>query len=171
MIQTYLGKTPKIGKNCFIHETAVVIGDVTLGDDVTIWPHAVLRGDMNAITIGNQTNIQDGSVIHVAPSIPTHIGSNVTIGHLVHIHGATLHDHVIVGSTAVVLDGAEIHSDVIIGAGSLIVPRSIVESGVLMTGSPATIKRKLSEKDLEHIRLNANEYVNLGENFRKMASL
>lgn len=170
MIQSFNGKSPSLGKNVYIHESAVVIGDVTLGDDVSIWPNAVIRGDMNAITIGARTNVQDGSVIHVAPTIPTHIGSDVTIGHLVHLHGCIIHDHVIVGSTAVILDGAEIHSDVIVGAGSLVVPRTQVESGVLMTGSPASVKRMLSDQDKAHIRLNAQEYVRIHEEYLKEES-
>lgn len=161
MIQRFQGKSPKLGQNVYIAPSAIVIGDVTLGDDVSIWPNAVLRGDIQSIVVGQGSNIQDGSVIHVDPNIPTVIGQGVTVGHMVHIHGATIGDHVIIGSTAVILDGAHIHRETIVGAGSLVVPRQEIPSHVLMTGRPAQVKRALTDTDLAHIRENALEYIRL----------
>ena len=170
MIQSFNGKCPRWGKDCYIAENATLIGDVVLGDHVSIWPNVVLRADINSIIIGKGSNVQDGSVIHGDPSKETRIGSGVTIGHMVHIHGAVIEDNVIVGSTSVILDGAHVHTETIIGAGSLVVPRQIVESGVLMTGRPATVKRLLTQEDKAHIRVNAQDYVEMSAQYLKEAS-
>ncbi len=161
MILTFRNKTPKLGKNVYIAETATVIGDVTLGDDVSIWPSAVIRGDVNTIVIGKGSNVQDGAVIHVDPDTKVHIGENVTIGHLAHVHGATIHNNVLIGSTSTVLDNAIIHSNNLIAAGALVSPRTVIESGNLIVGLPAVSKRALKESEIEHIKWNAEEYVNL----------
>lgn len=161
MIVTFRNKTPKLGKNVYIAETATVIGDVTLGDDVSIWPSAVIRGDVNTIVIGKGSNVQDGAVIHVDPDTKVYIGENVTIGHLAHVHGATIHNNVLIGSTSTVLDNAIIHSNNLIAAGALVSPRTVIESGNLIVGLPAVSKRALKESEIEHIKWNAEEYVNL----------
>ncbi len=161
MILTFRNKTPKLGKNVYIAETATVIGDVTLGDDVSIWPSAVIRGDVNTIVIGKGSNVQDGAVIHVDPDTKVFIGENVTIGHLAHVHGATIHNNVLIGSTSTVLDNAIIHSNNLIAAGALVSPRTVIESGNLIVGLPAVSKRALKESEIEHIQWNAEEYVNL----------
>jgi len=161
MIVTFRNKTPKLGKNVYIAETATVIGDVTLGDDVSIWPSAVIRGDVNTIVIGKGSNVQDGAVIHVDPDTKVNIGEYVTIGHLAHVHGATIHNNVLIGSTSTVLDNAIIHSNNLIAAGALVSPRTIIESGNLVVGLPAVSKRALKESEIEHIQWNAEEYVNL----------
>ncbi|HET6784767.1 MAG TPA: gamma carbonic anhydrase family protein [Erysipelotrichaceae bacterium] len=161
MIVTFRNKTPKLGKNVYIAETATVIGDVTLGDDVSIWPSAVIRGDVNTIVIGKGSNVQDGAVIHVDPDTKVTIGENVTIGHLAHVHGATIHNNVLIGSTSTVLDNAIIHSNNLIAAGALVSPRTVIESGNLVVGLPASSKRALKESEIEHIQWNAEEYVNL----------
>ena len=108
MIQSYRGKWPKLGKNVYIAPTASVIGAVTLGDDVSVWPSAVIRGDMAPIVIGDRTNIQDGAVIHTDTNSPTTIGNDVTVGHLAHIHGATIESETLIGSTSTILDFAVI---------------------------------------------------------------
>ena len=161
MIIPYRNKTPKIGKNVFIAPNATIIGDVTLGDDVSVWPSAVIRGDVNPIVIGSGSNVQDGAVIHVDPDTKVFIGKNVTIGHLTHVHGATIHDECIIGSTSTVLDNAIIHSHNLIAAGALVSPRSVIEEGHLVTGLPAKIKRPLTTEEIEHIKWNAEEYINL----------
>ena len=161
MIIPFRNKTPNIGKNVYIAESATIIGDVTLGDDVSIWPSAVLRGDVNPIVIGKGSNVQDGAVIHVDPDTKVFIGENVTIGHLAHVHGATIHNNVLIGSTSTVLDNSIIHSNNLIAAGALVSPRTIIESGHLVIGLPATIKRPLKQSEIEHITWNAQEYVNL----------
>jgi len=165
MIQSFNGISPTIGKNVYIAETAVVIGNVHIGDDCSIWPSTVIRGDMNSITIGHHTNVQDGAVIHVAPDRPTIIGSNVTIGHLAHIHGAQIEDEVLIGSSSIVLDGAYIETHSVIAAGALIVPRTRIASLSLMTGLPALCKRQITDLEIEHIRLNASEYVLLKDKY------
>lgn len=161
MLIPFRNKTPKIGKNVYIAETATIIGDVTIGDDVSIWPSAVIRGDVNPIVIGRGSNIQDGAVIHVDPDTKVFIGNYVTIGHLAHIHGATIHDYVLVGSTSTVLDNSVIQSNNLIAAGALVSPRTQIESGHLVVGLPASIKRALKQSEIEHIAWNAEEYINL----------
>jgi len=167
MIQSFNGKSPQIGQRVYIAASAVIIGDVTLEDDCSIWPNVVIRGDVGAIIIGARTNIQDGSVIHVNPQSQVVIGQDVTLGHMVHLHGATLHNHVIVGSGSIILDDVVIQSNTMIAAGSLVTPRTQVESLVLMTGSPASVKRALTEKDIQHIQMNASEYVKLKDVYLK----
>lgn len=165
MIQAFKDKKPMIGQNVYIHPTAVIIGDVSLGDDCSIWPNVVIRGDVGSIVIGNGCNVQEGSVIHVNPQSKVEIGKHVTIGHMVHIHGASIHDNVLVGSGSIILDDVWIQSEVIIAAGSLVTPRTQVEPRVLMTGSPARVKRALTDKDLQHIYENASEYVTLKDEY------
>lgn len=167
MIQNYKNFKPQIGKNCYIAETASVIGEVILGDNVSIWPGASLRGDMGRIIIGNNSNVQDGSVLHCMPGVPCVIGDYVTIGHLAHVHSATIKDRVIIGSTSVILDQAVVESDVIVGAGSLVTPRKVMPSGSMIMGSPATVKRELTEDEKKHITHNAQEYVDLIEGYTK----
>jgi gamma-carbonic anhydrase len=138
LIRPVRGKTPKIGKNCFIAETAVIIGDVEIGDNCSIWYNAVIRGDVHFIRIGNNTNIQDGAVIHATyQKSPTNIGNNVTIAHNATIHGCTLHDNVMIGINAVILDNAIVESNSIVAAGSVVTKGTIVESGSVYAGVPA----------------------------------
>ena len=151
MIQSYKGKTPVLGKRVYIAETATVAGDVVLGDDVSVWPSAVIRGDMNPIIIGDRTNIQDGAVIHVDKETPVYIGCDVTIGHLAHVHGANVEDEVLIGSASIVLDHALVKKHAMVAAGALITPNKIIESGVLVAGIPAVIKRNVTEIEKEHI--------------------
>lgn len=167
MIQSYMGKTPIIGKNVYIAPTAMVIGDVEIGDDCSIWPSAVVRGDMSKIVIKARTNIQDGAIIHVNPEAPTLIGCDVTIGHLAMVHSATIEDQVLIGIAAVVLDGAYVESHSLIAAGTLVTPRTQIKSGSMMVGSPAVLKRTLRPEEIEHIKLNAEEYVELKNNHLK----
>lgn len=167
MVGSYQGKWPKIGKNVYIAPTATVIGDVTLGDHSSVWPSAVVRGDMAPIVIGEYTNVQDGAVIHVSNGGPTNIGNYVTIGHLAHVHAATIEDEVLVGSTSVVLDGALVKSHAMIGAQSLVTPRSVIEQRSLMMGSPAKLKKELNDEAISGIKKNALEYVRLKDMYIK----
>jgi gamma-carbonic anhydrase len=159
MIQPYRGQWPKLGKNVYIAPTASVIGNVTLGDDVSVWPSAVLRGDMAPIVIGDRTNIQDGAVIHTDTHSPTTIGSDVTIGHLAHIHGATIERETLIGSTSTILDLAVVETHAMVAAGALVAPRARVPSGQLVAGIPAVIKRPLRPEEITHIVANAAEYL------------
>lgn len=132
------GKIPRIGQNCFIAENATITGDVVIGDHCSIWFGAVLRGDVHSIRIGNNTNVQDCAVIHgTYQKSPTHIGNNVTIAHGAVVHGCTIHDNVMVGINAVVLDDAVIESNTIIAAGSVVTKGTHVESGSVWAGVPA----------------------------------
>ena len=161
MIKTFKNFSPKIGKNCYIAESATIIGEVELGDHVSIWPGAVLRGDMGLIKIGSYSNVQDNAVLHCMPGVPCVIGEYVTVGHLAHIHSATISNRVIVGSTSVILDQAIVESDVIVGAGSIVTPRKVMSQGSMVMGSPASVKRELSEEEKKHIVENALEYSQL----------
>lgn len=159
---------PQLAARVFIDSTALVIGQVTLADDVSIWPITVLRGDVNTITVGARTNIQDGTVIHVAhkskehpAGVPTIIGEDVTIGHQTVIHACTIHDRVLVGIGAVVLDNAVIESDVIVGASSLVPPNKVLESGFLYFGSPVKKIRPLTTAEIEHLLYSSKLYVDL----------
>lgn len=131
-------KAPHFGKDCFIAENATIVGDVEMGANCSVWFNAVIRGDVHYIKIGNNTNIQDGAVIHATYlKAPTTIGNNVSIGHNAIVHGCNLHDHVLIGMGAIVMDNAIVQSYVIIGAGSVVLEKTICESGFLYAGTPA----------------------------------
>ena len=145
MIYEFLGKRPQVNETNFIAPSADIIGDVTFGEEASAWFNVTIRGDVNYIQIGDRTNIQDNTCIHVMNQTgPTIIGDEVTIGHSAMIHGCTIHNRVLVGIKAVILDKAVIPSDVIIAAGSLVPPGKELESGYLYMGSPVKKSRKLS---------------------------
>lgn len=160
LIRPLNGKTPKIGKDCFIAETAVIIGDVEIGDHCSVWYNAVIRGDVHYIKIGNNTNIQDGAVIHATyQKSPTNIGNNVTIAHNATVHGCTLHDNVMIGINAVVLDDAVVESNSIVAAGSVVTKGTVVESGSVYAGVPAKKVKDISPELLEgEVKRIANAY-------------
>lgn len=160
LIKTLKDKTPDIGKDCFLAETATLIGDVTIGDNCSVWFNAVIRGDVHFIKIGNNTNIQDNAVIHATyKKSPTNIGNNVTIAHGAIVHGCTLKDNVMIGMNSVVLDDAVVESNSIIAAGSVVTKGTIVESGSVYAGIPAKKIKELSEDLLEgEINRIANSY-------------
>jgi carbonic anhydrase/acetyltransferase-like protein (isoleucine patch superfamily) len=171
-LRPYKGKLPTLGSATYVAEDAVVIGDVTLGSDVSIWPMTVVRGDVNRIAIGDRTNIQDGSVLHVThdhPDIPggygLKIGRNVTVGHKVILHGCTVEDDTLIGMGAVVMDGVVIKSNVLLGAGSLVPPGKVLESGHLWLGSPVRKVRPLTQKELDWIAYSAGHYVKLKNDY------
>lgn len=146
-------------KGVKIAPSAVITGDVTLGQDVSVWHHATLRGDINAITIGDVSNIQDNVVIHVSYDASTQVGKGVTIGHSAIIHGCTIHDHALIGMGAIVLDKAMIESHVLIAAGSLVPPGKVCESGYLYMGSPVKKARALTDAEITMIHENAEHYI------------
>ena len=153
-IRSYQGITPKLGNATFIDPTAVVLGDVELGDDVSVWPLTVIRGDMHRIRIGNRTSVQDGSVLHITHAgpfnpdgFPLIIGDDVTIGHQAMLHGCTLGSRILVGMGAMVMDGAVVEDDVIIGAGSLVPPGKTLKSGHLYVGRPVKEVSLMLHKD------------------------
>ncbi|CAB5596216.1 carnitine operon protein CaiE [Providencia rettgeri] len=172
LLRPYLDIYPSINARVFIDPSSVVIGDVRIADDVSIWPLSVLRGDVNYISIGARTNIQDGSVLHVTHKSasnpegnPLIIGEDVTIGHKVMLHGCTIGNRVLVGMGSIVIDGAIVEDDVIIGANSLVTQGKRLESGYLYTGSPAKAIRKLTDAELGHLRYSANNYVEWKNNY------
>jgi gamma-carbonic anhydrase len=160
MIRTFQGVTPTIASSAYIEETAVVIGDVWIGEHSSVWFHAVVRGDVNTIRIGHRTNIQDLCVVHVTHEThPTCLGDDVTVGHHVVLHGCTVKDRVLIGMGAIIMDGAVIGEDSIVGAGALITEQTIVPPRSLMVGVPAKVKRSITEKELAWIRQSAQNYV------------
>ncbi|MFB6469893.1 MAG: gamma carbonic anhydrase family protein [Vulcanisaeta sp. AZ3] len=155
------GKTPRIGSNVFIASTAYVIGDVVIGNNVSIWPHAVIRGDEDSIVIGDESNVQDGAVIHVDKSYPVRVGRGVTIGHRAIVHGATVEDEVIIGMGAIILNGAVIGSGSIVGAGAVVTQGTKIPPGSVAVGVPAKVVRQVSKEDIEYIRNNYKAYLEL----------
>jgi gamma-carbonic anhydrase len=160
MIRTFQGITPTIPKSCFIEDTAVVIGDVVMGEQCSVWFHAVIRGDVHYIRIGHRTNIQDLCMLHVTHDThPLIIGSDVTIGHHVVLHGCTIKDRVLIGMGAIIMDGAVIGEDSVVGAGALVTERAVVPPKSLVLGSPAKVRRPVTEKELSWIRESSANYV------------
>lgn len=161
MIHTLNGKTPQLGENVFVAPTATIIGDVSIGNDCSIWFNTVLRGDVNAITVGDKVNIQDGVIVHCTyKKTKTHIGNNVSIGHRAIIHGCTIHDNVLVGMGAIIMDNCLIHSNSIIAAGAVVLENTIVEEGSVYAGIPAHRVKQISPDLLEQeIHRIANNYV------------
>ncbi len=167
-IRKFENKQPNIDPTAFVDDTALVLGDVQIGKDSSIWPLTAIRGDVNSIQIGNNTNIQDNSVLHVTHD-GTHnpggfnlnIGNNVTVGHRVILHGCQVGDSCLIGMGATVMDGAVIEANTLIGAGSLVTPNKHLESGYLWMGSPARKVRKLTIEEVESIEYSAQHYVKL----------
>ncbi|MDR2882999.1 MAG: gamma carbonic anhydrase family protein [Alistipes sp.] len=164
VIRSVRGKTPKVGENTFVAETAVLTGDVTVGRDCSIWYGAVLRGDVNTITVGDRTNIQDGAVIHTlydASPVPsqTHIGSDVSVGHNAIIHGATIEDNCLVGMGATILDNAVVASGCIIAANALVLSNARLEPNSVYAGVPARKVKEISvEQSRDIVRRTADDY-------------
>ena len=160
MIYEFLGKSPRFNESNFIAPSADLIGDVTIGEETSIWFNTTIRGDVNRITIGKRSNVQDNTCIHVTnQTCPTIIGDQVTIGHSAMIHGCTIHDRVLVGIKAVILDKAVIESDCIIAAGSLVTPGKTMPSGYMCMGSPCKPVRKLTEEELASLAGFSDNYV------------
>ena len=166
VIRPYKDLFPKQGDRVMIDSSSVVIGDVRMGDDVSIWPLVAIRGDVNYVSIGARTNIQDGSVLHVTHKSsynpegnPLIVGEEVTVGHKVMLHGCTIGNRVLVGMGSILLDGAVIEDEVMIGAGSLVPQNKRLESGFLYLGSPVKLIRPLTEAEKEGLKYSANNYV------------
>jgi gamma-carbonic anhydrase len=155
------GILPTIGKNCFIAENATIVGDVVMGEECSVWFQAVIRGDVNYIRMGNKVNVQDGAIIHCTyKRAPTEIGNNVSIGHRAMVHGCTLHDNVLVGMGAIVMDHAVVEENVLIAAGAIVLEKSHLKSGWIYAGIPAKPVKELStEAFKDNIERIANNYV------------
>ncbi len=160
MIRTFHGIKPTVPKSCFIESTAVVIGDVVMGEDCSVWFNAVIRGDVHYIRMGTRTNVQDLCMLHVTHDThPLVIGNNVTVGHNVVLHGCTINDRVLVGMGAIIMDGALIGEDSVVGAGALVVEGTVAPPKSLILGSPARVRRTVTDKELVWIRESAENYV------------
>lgn len=175
-LKSYNGISPRLGKGVFVEESAVLYGDIELGDDASIWPLVAARGDVNYIRIGARTNIQDGTVLHVTrkssarpDGLPLLIGEDVTIGHKAMLHACTIGNRVLVGMGCIILDGAEVGDDVIIGAGSLVPPGKKLEPGYLYVGSPVRQARPLTEAEKAFLPESADNYVRLKNEYLEQA--
>lgn len=168
IVKTVNGKKPVAGHDCWFADTSVIVGDVKLGRNCTIWFNAVVRGDVNSIVIGNNTNIQDGAVVHCTyEKAKTTIGSNVSIGHNAIVHGCTIEDNVLIGMGAIIMDNAVIKSGSVIGAGTIILENTIVESGSIYVGNPGKKKRDTGEKEIETIMRTAKNYIKYADWFKQ----
>jgi carbonic anhydrase/acetyltransferase-like protein (isoleucine patch superfamily) len=167
MLRPFQGTLPNIAPTAWIDPTAVVIGDVTIGERSSVWPNTVLRGDVNKITIGEETNVQDGSVLHVEHALHELIlGNRVTVGHSVVLHGCTVEDDSLIGIGAIVLNGARIGKGSVIAAGALVPEGMQIPPGSMAMGVPAKIKREVTPEEQERFRVNAQHYVDLREKYR-----
>ncbi len=171
MIQNYGKEAPVISLRTFIHETAVIIGRVEIADFVNIWPGVVIRGDVNRISIGEMTNIQDNSVIHVAEEYPAVIGNNVTVGHAAVIHASEIGDNCLIGMGATVLDGARIGRDSVIGANALVPKNMSVPPGSMVLGMPAKVVRALSDGEKRMLTDSAEHYWKLAMEYKETKSI
>ncbi len=169
LIKTVRQMSPVFGKNCFLADNATIVGDVVMGDDCSLWFNTVVRGDVNSIRIGNRVNIQDGSVLHCLYQKSTiQIGDNVSIGHHVVIHGATIHDNVLIGMGAIVMDHAVIGENSIIAAGAIVLDGTVVEPGSIYAGIPARrIKAVNQEQTREMIEKIARNYLMYADWYRE----
>ena len=166
MIRSFQGTVPNIAPTAYIDPAAVIIGDVTIGERSSVWPNAVLRGDVNRITIGEETNVQDGSVLHVEYALHELIlGNRVTVGHSVVLHGCTVEDDSLIGIGAIVLNGALIGEGSVIAAGALVPEGMQIPPGSLAMGVPAKVRRTVTPEERERFRLNAQHYVELREKY------
>ncbi len=172
-IREYQGVWPQLGARVFVDETALVIGRVALGDDASVWPLAVLRGDVERIDIGARTNVQDGCVLHVVHDGPytpgglgLRVGADVTVGHKAVLHAATIGDRCLIGMGAIVLDGAVIADEVVIGAGSVVPPGKTLATRGLYLGNPARRARELADQEIDRLLYGARQYVVLKDRYR-----
>jgi len=171
-LSSYLNSTPAVGTRAFVHPSAQVIGEVTLGEDSSVWCNAVLRGDVNRIEIGRGSNIQDLSMGHVSHKTadkpdgsPLIVGDFVTVGHSVVLHGCTIGNECLIGMGSIILDDAVIPDRVIIGAGSLVTQGKVLESGMMYMGRPAKAVRALSEEELAYLMYSARHYMKLKDDY------
>lgn len=171
-IRSHKGITPTLGKRVYVDPAATVIGDVVLGDDVSVWPGAVIRGDMHRIRIGDRTNVQDNAVLHITHDsqfnpggFPLEIASDVIIGHGAILHGCTIAERVLVGNGAIINDGAMVEAEVIIGSGAVVGPGKRLESGYLYVGAPARQARPLTDSEKAFFNYSPGNYVKLKDSY------
>ena len=167
MLLEFNNKKPQISKSSFIAENTTIIGDVKIGENSSIWFGTTIRGDMNYISIGNRTNIQDNSIVHVTTNIaPTIIGNGVTIGHGAIIHGCTIEDNCLIGMGSIIMDEAIVKEGSMIAAGAIVTPKKIVPKNTLMVGTPAKPIRNLTEEEYDEIIERAQHYIDFSKNYK-----
>ncbi|WP_105201221.1 gamma carbonic anhydrase family protein [Pseudoalteromonas sp. T1lg10] len=171
-LQSYKDKSPLVHKSAYIHESAVIVGDVEIAEDASIWPLVAARGDVNYMRIGKRSNIQDGSVLHLTRAsasnpegYPLIIGEDVTVGHKAMLHGCRLGNRILVGMGAIIMDNVIVEDDVIIGGGALVPPNKTLESGYLYVGSPVKQARPLSDEERAFLKVSADNYVRLKDEY------
>lgn len=168
MLRSFRGKLPQVAPSCFIDSSAQVIGDVHIGERCSVWPNATIRGDVNWIRIGNETNIQDNSVLHVdSDGFPLTLGDRVTVGHSVVLHGCTVEEGCVIGIGAIVLNGARIGAGSVIAAGAVVPEGAEVPAGSLVMGVPGKVRREVSAEEKDRFKLNAEHYVDLARQYRE----
>jgi carbonic anhydrase/acetyltransferase-like protein (isoleucine patch superfamily) len=171
MIRPYKGRLPQIAPSAYVDPAAVVIGDVTIGDDASVWPGVVIRGDVHYIRIGARSNVQDGSVLHVMrDEYPLILGEAVTVGHGVVLHGCTIESRCLIGMGSIILNGAKIGAGSIVAAGTLVPERTEVPPGSLFMGHPGKVRRELSPDDQRRIDDYAQRYVEYKETYKREAT-
>lgn len=177
-MKSFRGKTPQLGDRVWVDDSAVLIGDVTIGEDSSVWPLVAIRGDMHRIRIGARTSIQDNSCLHITHASaykpeghPLTIGDDVTVGHMAMLHGCTIGSRVLVGMGTTILDGAVIEDEVIIGAGSLVPPGKRLETGFMYMGSPVKQIRPLNDKEIKYFQYAGLNYVKLKDEYLAEAEL
>lgn len=176
-LRTFESFTPSIADTAFVDNSALVIGQVVIGQDSSVWPYSVIRGDIHRIVIGARSNIQDGTIVHVTHDGPfnpggfaTTIGDDVTVGHKVMLHGCAIGDRVLIGMGSIIMDGVLVESNVVVGGGSLVPPGKRLESGFLYVGSPVKQIRKLSDKELSFFAYSAGKYVELKDRHKSQTA-
>lgn len=172
-IRTFQGITPQLGAGAYVDDMALAVGDVVIGDDASLWPFVVARGDVHKIRIGARTNVQDGSVLHVSQDnrfnpggFPLIIGANVTVGHNVILHGCTVEDYALIGMGSTILDGAVVKERAMLAAGSLVSPGKVLDGGYLWLGRPAKRVRPLTDEELAYLEYSAQHYAELKNRHR-----
>jgi carbonic anhydrase/acetyltransferase-like protein (isoleucine patch superfamily) len=167
VIRGYKGIRPRLGARAYVDASAQLVGDVTLGDDASVWMNAVVRGDVNSVRIGDRTNVQDGSVVHVTARHPTVLGDEVTVAHSVTLHGCTVERRCLIGIGALVLNGAVVGEESIVAAGALVPEGMTVPPRSVVMGAPAEIRRSVSDEEREELRAYAANYVGYKDTCRK----
>ena len=171
MLLSLPGRVPTVDASAWVADTARVVGQVELGERVSVWYSAVLRGDGDAVRVGARTNLQDGCVLHADPGFPLTVGAGVSVGHAAVLHGCTVEDDVLVGMGAIVMNGARIGTGSMIGAGALVSPGTVVPPGSLVIGTPGKVRRETTDEERELIALNSAVYLDLLEQHRAAVQL
>lgn len=167
MLLSHRGRLPRVAPTAFVENSAMVIGDVALGDFSSVWFNVVIRGDVNSIRIGARSNIQDGTVVHVTRQThSTVIGNDVTIGHNVTLHGCEIGDRCLVGMGAVILDGATVGPDAMVAAGAVVTPDTVIPPRTLAMGSPARVRRELTDDEVDRLKQSAANYIEYMQDYR-----